>query len=101
MSIIRYILLLVCYFCMVSLEATNEYKRFVIVIPSFNNSMLYRENLDSVFQQNYQNYHVIYIDDCSNDHTAVLVESYIKEKKQQDHCTLIKNQKRAGALENL
>jgi glycosyltransferase involved in cell wall biosynthesis len=78
-----------------------EQKRFVVVIPSFNNSNWYRENLDSVFAQDYENYHVIYIDDFSTDGTAQLVESYIQECEKEARCTLIKNQKRVGALENL
>lgn len=98
---IHYIFLFLCYLFGAPLKAINDNKNFVIVIPSFNNSLLYKENLDSVFFQNYENYRVIYIDDCSNDQTADLVENYISEKNQNYRCTLIKNKKRCGALENL
>jgi glycosyltransferase involved in cell wall biosynthesis len=97
----KHIVLLIFYLCIAPLKAIHSSKHFVIVIPSFNNSLLYKENLDSVFSQNYENYQVIYIDDCSNDQTADLVENYIAQKNQQHRCVLIKNKKRSGALENL
>lgn len=57
--------------------------RFCLVVPSYNNvkSKLYLRNLDSIFMQDYQNYHVVYVDDASPDHTGEFVEKYIKEKK--------------------
>jgi len=41
----------------------------------------YKRNLESIFQQEYTNYKVYYIDDHSKDKTAELVEQYIKERK--------------------
>ena len=40
---------------------------FCIVVPSYNNvkSRLFLRNLDSIFMQNYDNFHVVYIDDAS------------------------------------
>lgn len=45
---------------------------FCIVTPSYNNvnSKLYLRNLDSLFMQNYDNYHIVYIDDASPDKTG-------------------------------
>jgi len=42
---------------------------FCLVVNSYNNArngLIYR-NIDSILQQNYTNYHVIYTDDFSND----------------------------------
>ncbi len=75
--------------------ATQE-KSFVIVIPSYNNKYWMQRNLDSVFLQNYKNFKIIYIDDCSTDKTGFLVEQYIKERSQEHRTTLIKNDVRAG-----
>src|SRR3990167_5715498 len=72
-------------------------KPFVIIVPSYNNSAWYRFNLDSIFIQQYDNYRVIYIDDCSTDKTGKLVEQYIKKQKNKD-IALIKNTQRIGAL---
>ena len=54
--------------------------RFCIVVPSYKNvkSNLYLRNLDSIFMQDYDNYHVVYIDDASPDQTGEYVKQYIK-----------------------
>lgn len=72
--------------------------RFVIVIPSHNNKDWYQKNLDSVFNQRFQNYRVIYISDGSTDDTENLVEDYVKQKNQEGRFTLIKNLERHGVL---
>lgn len=79
----------------------SDEKPFVVVIPSYNNSSCYQNNLDSVFAQNYENYRVIYIDDASTDQTEVLVYEYILEKGQKDRVTFIQNDKRQGSLANI
>ena len=57
----------------------GEQKPIVVIIPSYKNAQWYQRNLDSVCFQNYSNYRIIYIDDCSPDGTADLVQSYIDE----------------------
>lgn len=74
--------------------------KFVIVIPSYNNSAWVKRNLDSVFDQTYKNFRVIYIDDISTDGTGKLVESYVKQNGVQKKLKLIKNQKKMLALGN-
>lgn len=69
-----------------------------VVIPGFNNKTWYKKNLDSIFNQNYSNFDIIYTDDCSTDGTNTLVSSYINGK---NNINFIKNVKRIGALENL
>lgn len=73
----------------------------VVIIPSYNNQAWCIKNLKSVFDQKYQNYRVIYIDDCSNDATYPLVAQFIQYKKQQGRTTLIRNEQRLGALANI
>lgn len=79
----------------------NGQRYIVIVIPSYNNSRWCKTNLGSVFAQNYTNYHVIYIDDCSSDDTYDLVKTCIKEAGQEHRVTLLRNSDRHGALYNL
>lgn len=55
-------------------------KHIVVIIPSYNNKKLYERNLLSVVEQEYSNYHVIYVDDCSSDGTATFVEAFIQKK---------------------
>ncbi len=72
----------------------------VVVIPSYNNKEWYRRNLDSVTMQNYCNFHVIYIDDCSTDGTGDLVQEYIRENHLEEQFTFLQNEKNRGALAN-
>jgi glycosyltransferase involved in cell wall biosynthesis len=43
---------------------------FCVIIPSYKNQDKYLRNLNSILQQDYQHYHIIYIDDASQDGTA-------------------------------
>src|SRR5438046_1146031 len=75
-------------------------REIVIIIPSYNNENWYERNLDSVVNQRYHNYSIIYINDCSTDDTGLLVAQYIKDKKLEHRVTLINNTERKGALAN-
>ena len=75
-------------------------KEINVVIPSYNNAKWYKKNLDSVFNQKYKNYKIIYLDDASTDGTTELVAEYAKKQNKQDKITLIKNSLRVGATEN-
>jgi glycosyltransferase involved in cell wall biosynthesis len=79
----------------------NGERAMVIVTASYNNKEWYQRNLDNIFEQEYSNYRLIYIDDCSTDGTADLVQAYVKEKKQEHRVTLIRNTERKLALHNL
>ncbi len=72
-----------------------------IVTVGFCNAYYYKWNLDSIFSQNYTNYRLIYTDDDSVDGTPLLVQKYIKEKRQSARTTLILNHKRCGAMANI
>lgn len=85
-----------------------EEKKFVIVITSYNNADWFEKNLGCLFTQLnnddtglYENYRVIYVDDCSPDGTAELIEKYIIACNQQHRVTLIKNKTRKRAMANL
>lgn len=82
--------------CMFQLSA-----EIVVVICSYNNQEWYERNLDSVFTQIYDNYRVIYVDDCSPDGTGKLVQDYIQKNHLESKVTLIRNTTRMGALANL
>lgn len=75
-------------------------KEFVIVIPTYNNARWHKKCLDSVLGQTYENYHVVIVDDMSEDGNADLVELYIKEKNISDTFTLIRNKERVLACAN-
>jgi len=75
--------------------------KFVILICSYNNQEWVTHNLNSVFNQTYNNYRVIYINDYSLDQTGQLVNEYIFNKQLTDRCTIIHNQKRRYKLYNM
>jgi hypothetical protein len=89
---------LLIYTCGYAVEGVTEEKPFVIVIPSHNNREWYQQNLDSVFNQNYRNYRVIYIADASTEGTERFVESYVAQNHQEKRFTLLKNKEQRGVL---
>ena len=124
--------LLSFFFLLLStLRAPCAEKEMVIIIPSYNNEKWARDNLQSIIEQNYQNFRIIYINDCSSDSTGKLVEKHTKNLtlrtfrsfcfneregeavaetvdrfKEKIHSkktffTLVNNSKRCGALANL
>jgi glycosyltransferase involved in cell wall biosynthesis len=74
---------------------------FVIIIPSYNNVHYCNWNLTSVARQTYKNYRIIYVDDCSSDGTFEKAESLVAQYQLTDRTTLIKNEKRCLAVENI
>ena len=84
-----------------SKSMVEDERHIVVVICSYNNERYYQWNLDSVFAQNYTNYHVLYVDDCSADDTGTLVDEYVKEKGMEETVIAYHNAKRRKALANL
>ncbi len=78
----------------------TEHKPFVIITPSFNNSRWCEKNLMSVFEQTYDNYRLIYIDDCSTDGTADKVQEIVERWGKRDKVQLIRNEVNRGAMAN-
>jgi glycosyltransferase involved in cell wall biosynthesis len=76
-------------------------KPMVVIIPSYNNQEWVHKNLTSVFEQDYSNYRVIYIDDASTDGTADEVEHLVKVYSQESRFLLIRNNNRQGGLANI
>jgi glycosyltransferase involved in cell wall biosynthesis/SAM-dependent methyltransferase len=76
-------------------------KKFVVVIPSYKNEKWCVRNINSALNQDYDNFRIIFTDDCSPDNTFNLVKEVVDAAKQNDIITLIKNEKRLGALNNL
>lgn len=89
----------------ISFARIHEWNRpqlpIVIVTASYNNASWYQWNLDSVIAQQYINWRMIYIDDCSTDDTGNLVDAYLKEKGMENKITLIRNTERKRAMHNL
>src|SRR6266542_1499110 len=52
-----------------------------VIIPNYNHERFLKERLDSVFNQSYQNYEVIILDDGSDDNSRSIIEQYRDHEK--------------------
>ncbi len=88
------------YLCWFATNALCQELPMVVIIPSYNNANYASENLLSVFTQNYNNYRVIYIDDCSSDATYANVLALVKQNNMEDRVQVIHNSERRLAMSN-
>lgn len=96
-----FLLLLLGTVLLFNLDLNSDETSFVIIIPSYNNSSYYQKNLESLFNQEYENWKAIYIDDASTDETAGLVENYVRENGFEDKVSIIRNPLRLLAMANI
>ena len=75
-------------------------KKIVVIIASYNNRQWYERNLSTVVAQDYHDFRVIYVDDCSSDGTGELVEQFIADHNSGNLIHFIRNPVRLGALQN-
>lgn len=74
-----------------------------VIIPSYNNMKMFKNTLSSVFDQHYQNYRIIYVDDCSESSVDMCeideVCKYIHERGQNSRSIAMKQtiRQRQGA----
>lgn len=80
---------------------SQQDKHFVIITASYKNAEWYTRNLDSILNQDYPHFRLIYIDDASPDGTGKLVDDYCKATGKADKITLIRNHERLGAVANI
>ncbi len=65
-----------------------------IVIPNYNHARYLEQRLDSVFNQTYQNFEVIFLDDCSTDNSLEVIEQY----RDNPHLSqIVVNEKNSGS----
>ena len=51
-----------------------------VVIPMYNAEKFIGACLESIFAQNFKDFEVIVVDDCSTDNSVAVVENYLKKK---------------------
>jgi len=69
------------FICLIQITFARNNNQFVVVVSSYNNEKWCEKNLDSIFNQNYENFKLIYINDGSSDNTNFLVKKYLAEHK--------------------
>ncbi|GMU19031.1 MAG: hypothetical protein AMXMBFR12_02230 [Candidatus Babeliales bacterium] len=83
-----------------SAATIDSLKKIIIITASYNNQMWVSNYFESLKKQTYQNWVVIYIDDCSTDQTFSSIQEYIKEAQLDSKFILIHNEERMGHLFN-
>jgi len=75
-------------------------RSFVVLTASYNNAQWYEKNLNSIRDQSYSNWRMIYINDRSTDSTGQLVADYVANNNLGHKITIINNESRRGHLAN-
>jgi glycosyltransferase involved in cell wall biosynthesis len=79
----------------------TEHKSFAIVVYAHNQALWCERALRSVFEQEYDHYRVIVIDDGSLDGTAEKTNQFIVDNNQAERVTLLRNETRLGPVASL
>lgn len=85
-------------------ESMEKLPLVSIIIISYNQKAYIRDCMEGLLAQNYQNMEILYLDDCSPDHTyeeASLYESRLKKKYGNNQVRFIQNQENKGLIKNL
>ena len=64
-----------------------------VIMPSFNTGTFIAKSIESVVEQDYENWELLIVDDCSTDNTDEIVKPYLKDQRIK----YIKNEKNSGA----
>ena len=63
-----------------------------IVMPNYNSAKYLKETIESVLAQTYQNWELLFVDDCSTDNSLEIVRSY-----QDARIKILQNERNSGA----
>ena len=69
---------------------------FTIIIPAYNCEQWVSRNLNSALRQEYDNYDIVYVDDCSTDNTLKLVNEILE--KSEKKFKVVSNEENMKAL---
>lgn len=83
------------FFCM------GNATKFTVVIPSYNNEKWCLWNINSVLNQKYDNFEVVYINDCSTDKTLEIIQNYVNNHPNKNKIRIINRANRCGSLKNI
>lgn len=88
--------------CAIANYALDDQKEIVVIVPTYNNSRndVCIKNISSILEQDYDNYYVYIINDCSTDDTSLKIKKYIKSHPYGARVIMIDNDKRIGAMAN-
>lgn len=64
-----------------------------VIVPNYNHAPYLQERFDSIFNQTFQDFEVIILDDCSSDNSKEIIEEY-RNRPQVSH--IVHNEKNSG-----
>lgn len=65
-----------------------------VIVPNYNHAPYLRQRLDSIFNQTFQDFELIILDDCSTDNSKEIIEEY-RSKPQVRH--IVYNETNSGS----
>ena len=65
-----------------------------IIVPNYNHAVYLRRRLDTIFNQTFQDFEVIILDDCSSDNSKEIIEEY-RNRPQVSH--IVYNETNSGS----
>jgi glycosyltransferase involved in cell wall biosynthesis len=65
-----------------------------IIVPNYNHAPYLKQRMESIFNQTYQDFEVILLDDCSTDNSLEILQEYSKNPKVSE---LIANRANSGS----
>lgn len=79
----------------------NGQRKIIVITPMYNAKDYIKRCIDSVMAQDYDNYHMVIIDDCSTDGTYEYIREYVDDLQlDMSSISLDRNNKNRGALFN-
>jgi glycosyltransferase involved in cell wall biosynthesis len=76
----------------------TEVKPFALIVYAYKNAKICERTLKSIFEQEYEAFRVIFIDDASKDGTFEKVQAFVLDNKQDHRVILIQNPERLGPV---
>ena len=65
-----------------------------VIVPNYNHAAFLRQRVDSILSQNYQDFEVLLLDDCSSDNSHEVIESYRNHPKVR---RIVYNEQNSGS----
>jgi hypothetical protein len=79
----------------------TEHKSFAIVLYAHNQALWCERALLSIFEQEYDHYRIVFIDDASLDGTAEKAKQFILDNNQKERVTFLRNETPLGPVASL
>lgn len=86
----------ITYYKQISEDVALQKKSFVLLVYAYNQGPWVQKALESIFEQDYEHFRVIFIDDGSKDDTYSQAVSFIVDNNQSEKSLIIRNPEKIG-----